>query len=403
MAIAEVMIWNPIERILWGVIITILVISAAIYFFRGKGKESFNEKIIMYGFASLLFCFAMDRTFAYIAEFYIPGEFDGFTFNGNYDLVGTEYELLIRAVAIINTIGFMLFYLTFELIFKKTKFLITVLQGFFLYYILTRPFEYARWFFSNIIFITNGFLFILILFNFAKWSRLEFKSVSSLLMFGYLLIGQGINLSGRPVKAFNVVPLTIPAVIYLLGVLFMIFPIIVDPKYLSQGLKYWLIIGASALGLVVFLEFYYFIYGFEWFYTLTGFMMILFFLYLFYSSIKIIKSEAVHEDKDKTKRDILGIFTRPKKVTEEEISISKEKQICLVCKNEIARQNYICPDCKAFYCIKCSSTLAILENICWVCETPFDSTKPVKKQEIEKKDTSIDAEEQKTLHKGKTP
>jgi hypothetical protein len=81
--------------------------------------------------------------------------------------------------------------------------------------------------------------------------------------------------------------------------------------------------------------------------------------------------------------DILSAFTRPQKLTEEEVSVSKEKKICLVCKNKISRENYICPNCNSFYCIKCSKALVTLENACWVCDAPFDETKPVKKAESE--------------------
>jgi len=44
---------------------------------------------------------------------------------------------------------------------------------------------------------------------------------------------------------------------------------------------------------------------------------------------------------------------------------------------------YICPDCDTFYCKKCSKTLVNLENACWVCNHPFDESKPVKPFEKE--------------------
>ncbi|MFX1338925.1 MAG: hypothetical protein ACFFDK_09975 [Promethearchaeota archaeon] len=70
--------------------------------------------------------------------------------------------------------------------------------------------------------------------------------------------------------------------------------------------------------------------------------------------------------------------TRPEKITEEEVSISKEKKICLVCKGKVSRAVYICPKCDALYCNNCSQALSNLENACWVCNTPFDESKPVK-------------------------
>jgi len=69
---------------------------------------------------------------------------------------------------------------------------------------------------------------------------------------------------------------------------------------------------------------------------------------------------------------------RPDQITEEEITFHKERKICLVCKANLSRVMYTCPKCDALYCIKCSDTLSNLENACWVCNTPFDDSKPTK-------------------------
>jgi len=41
----------------------------------------------------------------------------------------------------------------------------------------------------------------------------------------------------------------------------------------------------------------------------------------------------------------------------------------------------VCPECDALYCIKCSNALSDLENACWVCETPFDESRPIQLHE----------------------
>ena len=69
----------------------------------------------------------------------------------------------------------------------------------------------------------------------------------------------------------------------------------------------------------------------------------------------------------------------PQKITEEEITHYKEKKICLVCKGNIEGfNNYICPKCEVLYCEHCARTLIDLENLCWVCNTPMDESKPSK-------------------------
>ena len=65
-------------------------------------------------------------------------------------------------------------------------------------------------------------------------------------------------------------------------------------------------------------------------------------------------------------------------VTVEEVAISKEKKICLVCRGEVLRFSFIC-ECGAIYCGNCAQALTDLENVCWACEVPIDYSKPVKK------------------------
>ena len=77
-------------------------------------------------------------------------------------------------------------------------------------------------------------------------------------------------------------------------------------------------------------------------------------------------------------KEILGIFIKPEKLTEEEITFHKEQKICLVCKGKVLGFNSFICKCDALYCENCAQTLSDLENACWVCEAPFDELKPVK-------------------------
>ncbi|MFX1321597.1 MAG: tetratricopeptide repeat protein, partial [Promethearchaeota archaeon] len=64
-------------------------------------------------------------------------------------------------------------------------------------------------------------------------------------------------------------------------------------------------------------------------------------------------------------------------VKEEEVTIQKEKKICLVCRGVVLRFSYIC-ECGAIYCEDCARAVSNLENVCWACETAIDYNKPVK-------------------------
>lgn len=96
---------------------------------------------------------------------------------------------------------------------------------------------------------------------------------------------------------------------------------------------------------------------------------------------KMTRGEEFSSDSAKERINVLELFTKPQQLTEEEVSVAKERGVCLVCKNEIIRETYVCPECKSYYCLKCSKTLTRMENACWVCQTPFDDKKPVNKME----------------------
>ena len=73
------------------------------------------------------------------------------------------------------------------------------------------------------------------------------------------------------------------------------------------------------------------------------------------------------------------------RISEEQISIHKERKVCLVCKGDVERFNiFICPKCNAIYCENCARALTDLENICWSCNTPIDPSKPIKPYDKDK-------------------
>ena len=109
---------------------------------------------------------------------------------------------------------------------------------------------------------------------------------------------------------------------------------------------------------------------------------------MLFLSLLLIKSKK----EVKIEGDLFRIFKyRKEDITEEEVSISKEKKICLVCKGRVRKFNiYIC-DYDTFYCEKCARALIDLENACWVCGEPIDDSKPVKPF---KKEEEIQIEEE---------
>jgi len=98
------------------------------------------------------------------------------------------------------------------------------------------------------------------------------------------------------------------------------------------------------------------------------------------------EKEVIHKKEIKVAESLFRLSKKPEFITEEEITFQKERKICLVCKRELSRVMYTCPKCDALYCINCSDSLSNLENACWVCNTPFNESKPVKSFIEEKED-----------------
>ena len=174
----------------------------------------------------------------------------------------------------------------------------------------------------------------------------------------------------------------------------MVIPFLINPEKLIKAMKAYILVMTIVLGnqvIIILIAFFSGGYIMDIISLIISGIILIFLDYLFIKNIlktvRLKENEIISEDKT----GVLSIFTKPQKVTEEEVSVSKEKKICLVCKGKVMRfNNYICPVCETFYCEKCARALIDLENACWVCETPFDETKPSKP--FKSKEEPIDLE-----------
>ena len=121
----NVMIWDPFERILWGCALTIAVMCGIYFIHIARKREVFNEKIIMLGLASLPLGFAFSLFFTYFQVLQVPGDFIDNIFCGVY-IDNLNYEFFGRLSYASFGIGGMFFVLAFEIIIKRTKYLLTI-------------------------------------------------------------------------------------------------------------------------------------------------------------------------------------------------------------------------------------------------------------------------------------
>ena len=71
-----VMIWDPLERFLWGIALTIAIMCGIYFIHIGRKREVFKERISMLGLASLPIGFAFSLLFTYLQVFQVEGTYE---------------------------------------------------------------------------------------------------------------------------------------------------------------------------------------------------------------------------------------------------------------------------------------------------------------------------------------
>ena len=168
-------IWDPIERFLWGIVFAVLLMCAALYILRGREKVNFNERIIMYGFAFYFIGLAFGRLFYTIGDLFITGTYINSAFFGDYRNANSSFELFTRLNYISRAIGVALFLLMFEISIKRTKYILTIIQVPLIILMIILPYNYARNIDHYILSPLGLIAIIIILYKFTIWPILSLK------------------------------------------------------------------------------------------------------------------------------------------------------------------------------------------------------------------------------------
>jgi hypothetical protein len=365
---------------------------------RARQTENFNEKMIMFGFAFFLLGFAVSRCFIYLADFLMPGTYINNVYYGDYDaaFLKSDYVFLYRCNYLALSLGTLLFVLTFEIIYKRTKYFLTIIQIPGIIILIILPWDLAYTYYSY--FGYFGFLFLIITFLYTKWSRVELKPIASLILLGGILIYLATSLSRKTIKSYNVFPLILAPIFAIIGIGIIISPFIVDNSFFLRKPLVWTLLCILSILLIFILVAYLFVYE-HYNYAITHLIITLLVILVSNEMIRAIRkqnSKEIISESDELHVDVFSLFTRPQKVTEEEVSISKEKKICLICKGKVGGIMFMCTSCGTFYCIKCSEALSNLENACWACNEAIDNSKPVKPFEKEEEKVLIEEKIQKS-------
>ncbi len=371
---------NAVEQInqfFWSLTVFIIFTCAIIYLSRSLKKDEKDERILMLGFSVVSLGLAFNQFFWLLSKILLS--------------LGTLFDI----IAILNfAISMSIFFFIFDKTMKKTKyipFFINLLLIPLIIVSFIKPLYFDNRFFVYVDYIFNATAFCLALLWFSIKSGEEFKVISIFLLTGAIVYIIGAILSSIFIKQLVSITPLISYSFLIAGAILFVTPVFLKPKEKSH-VKIILILCTLIYIISLFIALY-IVSLFFILYQVNFLFLISILVVIFGASLIIIHfllsiykfktpSERVESDEEKDKRkDILSIFSRPETITEEEISISKEKKICLVCKKRLSRDIFLCPNCYALYCKHCSDALSNRENTCWVCNTPIDPLKPVKIQE----------------------
>jgi hypothetical protein len=336
--------FDPFERFFSAIFIFLLIVCSLFYFYRGSSREDKQEKVLMFTFGVFWISIASTKLYFYFVDYFIGG-----FYTGDIDAIFQTYD--------VETYILLYFYL-------------------YLYF-----FDFISLLGLCIIYIWSSFR-----------SKRESRAISYVMAIGYILLSIGWALEVFFIKNVSPYPRAMPSILLIIGVLFTISPFFGYFELFNKlviRLAIFIVIGVVVVFLALTLVFNLQLDVLSIIIILVSVALLVFVIvYILFSVIR--RRERESEVRKEEIQDTIKMFTRPLNINIKDVKMYREKGLCLVCKNRISRLTYVCPQCESLYCYKCSSALSNLENMCWVCETPFDESKKVKMEKSSDEEIIID-------------
>jgi hypothetical protein len=393
----DVMIFDPLERFFTSISVIIMMLCGLIYIFFSKKKESSDENKILLGFGIYWLTVAISTFLAFYSDYFIEGNFMGFTYYGDYSNLSLGFLVTNHYSKFSWLIGITILIYTFERYIKSTKYLLTISNIALIPFTFIIPYEIIEMPMYMFI-VTDAILIAATLIWFSLKSDQEFQFILVFILIAMLLFAVGESLDNKEFIEMNLFPLYLPSLLKVLSLFITIFPTLLNPKKFSRSLIWWSVFFVFCISYLVFGFVFIFLSRdlipiFNVFFIGGQVIMIPLTVYTGKQLTRNLRTKEIPREfvkKRKKFKDSLGMFSKPEKITEQEISVAIEKKICLVCKGAGLRYTYICPKCNVIYCVKCAKTLEKMENACWVCNNPFDESKPVMLEEKLEEDLVVE-------------
>ena len=356
-------------------------------------KDNLLEKSINKAYAYIFLFFTSSFIFLCLSFFFLETTYINYAYWGNFNNFNIIYEWLIKCYHINFWGAFIPYFFSIAKVFNYKIRFFSFFHLLFIILIVIFPYRVLINF-MPLLFGVTTVLYLHSLFMLMNYSRKDIIS-TFIIIIGTLLMGASSFFEIPSIKQTGTMFSIMLPFFWIVGTFICFIPTIVKPYYFSNKMIYWYSCNTIYIIFMFTLPIYLIISQKLIEFKILAVIFLSFFLIEEFNVINMIKKEKHIVLKEEPK--ISGIFTKSDKITEEEVSISKEKKICIVCKGKIAGYNFMCLKCGAFYCEKCTRTLIEMENACWVCETPFDKSLPLK---LLKKEEKQDVEERNRKAKG---
>ena len=247
----DVALFNLIDRMLWGVAIAVLIICGLFFWYRAYLMEQKREKRLMLGFGALFMGFALTRIFFYLSDLTIKGDYTNHIFYGDISNVYQPIHSILSKMGYISAFSsYLVFFIAFEYVLKKSKFILTFVTSLLVLIIAILPFSISKsvTYISSLVFTV---ILIVVMLFLTKKSHPDFQIVPLAILIGTLIIFIGHMLDASMIRILELVPTVIPPILYIIGCIIFISPTFYDPIKGSKEYLYW----------ILFYTFYLFIIG----------------------------------------------------------------------------------------------------------------------------------------------
>ncbi|TFG17335.1 MAG: hypothetical protein EU533_08365 [Promethearchaeota archaeon] len=366
-----------------------LFASGLMYFFRVKDREDKDEKFLLTSFALFLLGLALCRFLIFFADYYIQGYYKGHAYHGDYESS--------PIFTMLNLLGYLIWwiFLTISCFFieralNRTFYALSLLNIIFLV-IISLNIVLNSFYFLVFLGIDIVFLFVFFILYRNKLTPIV-ESDASFVLMGAILFWIGFFVEITGVRQLCLINPIFPSLFFLVGALI---------QHNNRMIKQALFTNSSLIILTMVISYillrvslYYVILLF-----IATFLYALIMIFCVSREISLIRSEGLIDIDELLERsdptfDFLKMMGRIKKeqLSDEEITLYKEKRICLVCKGKSSGFVYICSHCDAIYCQKCAHYIVKMDNICWACENSLDPSLRIKegKEKKESKASKIE-------------